>query len=282
MRDEKMSNTRQHHGRPYIIITNDDGVMSPGLHALASSIVKFADIRIIAPSHQMTATGRGLIGERDAQFRTTELEIDQETITAYHAPCSPAHIVLLGLQIFVPERQPDLLISGINYGENMGRDISMSGTIGAAIQSVCMGIPALAVSLQTPIHFHFLHGETEWSAAACFAARFARLMLDRSLPDDVEMLKVDVPDSATEDTPWQVTRMARQSYFTAEIKNPVINSRLSDAEVTALRDPENLVKGTDIHTVVVEEKVSVTPLSLDYTSRTDLERLQAYLNNDKY
>ncbi len=266
--------------RPFILLTNDDGVNSPGLHALASAILPFADIRIIAPSHQMTATGRGLFGDRHAQLETSELTINQTKIIAYHAPCSPAQVVMLGAKIFREEREPDLLISGINYGENMGRDITMSGTVGAAIQAACMGIPALAMSMQTPINGHFIHSEADWSAASFFSAKFARLMLERKMPPDVDLLKVDVPETATEDTPWQVTRQANKSYFTAEFKKPVKNSSLADSEVKALRDLQDLDTNSDIYVFLKKDVVVVTPISLDFTSRTDLNKLQSYLKSD--
>jgi 5'/3'-nucleotidase len=266
--------------KPLIFITNDDGIRSPGLHALASALLSFADVLIVAPSNQMTAAGRGLSGDRGANLEQIQLKLGNETVEAWHAPCSPAQVVILGVQIFGVRRFPDLLISGINYGENMGRDITMSGTVGAAIQGACMGIPSLAVSTETPIDLHFKHGEVDWSTASWFAAEFARKMLEKKLPSDVELLKLDVPQSATRETPWRMTHLANQSYFSARIPAPDVNSTLSDSEVKVMVDTESLNKDSDVYAFLVDRVVSVTPLSLDFTSRTDLGKLAEYMGND--
>lgn len=267
--------------KPLIYLTNDDGVQSPGLQALVSEIIQFADIKIIAPSHQMTATGRGLFGGREVTLETTELNIDGLNIAAYHAPCSPAQVVMLGVKIFRQEREPDLLISGINYGENLGRDITMSGTVGAAIQGTCMGIPSLAVSMQTPIDDHYKYGEVNWQTASYFAAKFAKIMLERTMPPDVDLLKVDVPENATRETQWQVTSVARQSYFSAELESPTLESSLADSQIVKIKDYSHLDQDSDIYVFLKKGKVTVTPISLDFSSRTDLQKLQDYLNNSK-
>ncbi|MBU2510068.1 hypothetical protein KJ966_01980 [bacterium] len=264
---------------PLIFLTNDDGVHSPGLLALASAIQPFADIEIIAPSHQMTASGRGLFGDRSAPLETTTLDINNRKVTAYHAPCSPAQVVMLGIQVLGAKRKPDLLISGINYGENVGRDISMSGTIGAAIQAKCMNVPAMAVSMQVPVDYHFTYGEVDWSVTGYFAQKFARMLLNRPLPEDVDLLKLDVPQNSTRDTKWRVTRVAHQSNFEAQIKNPSLSSRLSDADIKVGMDFETLDKDSDIHAIQVDKVVSITPLSLNYTSRIELLKLQEFIND---
>ena len=265
--------------RPLIFVTNDDGVRSPGLHALVAAFLPFADVRIVAPSSQMTAAGRGLSGNRSAKLESIELSIENQVITAYHAPCSPAQVVILGVQIFGSEGFPDLLVSGINYGENMGRDITMSGTVGAAIQGACMGIPSLAVSAQTPIDMHFKHGEINWKTPSWFAAKFAKIMLEKKMPFDVDILKLDIPQTAQHSTPWRITRLADQSYFSARIPSPTLESALSDSEVKIASDPATLDPQSDIYTFLVDKMVSVCPLSLDLTSRTDLKKLSAYLRN---
>ena len=264
--------------RPYILLTNDDGVHSPGLQALASAILPMADIEIIAPSGQMTATGRGLFGDRSLQLETTTLDINGQSITAYHAACSPALVVYLGAQIFRHQRKPDLLISGINYGENMGFDVTMSGTVGSAMQAAAMGIPALAVSKQTNLDTHYEHTEEDWDAAAFFGARFAALMLKNQLPSDVDLIKVDVPDSATRETPWRLTRQAKHNYFVRIIEQPTLESRLSDGTLKIPEDPKQLAQDTDIYTLIEKGLVSVTPLSLDATSRTDFRKLNDLLD----
>lgn len=265
--------------KPLIFLTNDDGVSSPGLMALASVVEKFADIEIIAPSNQMTAAGRGLFGERETQLQTSEIEINDKVISAYHAPISPAQVVMQGVQILAGKQKPDLLISGINYGENLGRDISMSGTIGAAFQAASMGLPALAVSLQTPIHYHYEHGDMDWEIAAFFAEKFAKKMLDRVFPDDVDVLKLDIPQNASKETPWKVTKVGRMSNFLAQIPSPNSNSTLREAKITINPDFIHADKDSDVYTVHAEKIVSVSPISLDFTSRVDLNKLHDFLEN---
>lgn len=268
------------HERPLIFLTNDDGIQSPGLHALAEAIGVVAEIKIIAPSNQQTAAGRGLNGSRDTQLQVSTLVIDGNEVEAYHNDCSPAQVVLQGIQVFGAERSPDLLISGINYGENLGRDITMSGTVGAAIQAASMGIPALAVSLQVPIEYHYFHGDdVDWSIAGHFAQVFALKMLNRTMPDDVDLLKIDIPSEASRNTPWKVTRVSRQSYFTARIDSPSLNSRLSDSVVNVQIDRDKLEKDSDIHTIMIDRNVSVAPVSLDMSSRLDRHKFHEYMNH---
>ncbi len=227
----------------------------------------------------MTATGRGLFGDRSAQLETTTLEINDQEIIAYHASCSPAQVVLLGINVLGVNRKPDLLISGINYGENVGRDISMSGTVGAAIQAKCMDVPSLAVSLQVPIDYHYEYGEVDWSVTSYFAQKFAQMMLSRDLPIDVDLLKLDVPQGATEDIQWRITRTSRQSYFNARMESPTLSSTLSDSVIEVGVDLETVEKDSDIYAIQVDKVVSVTPISLDYTSRIDLSMLHEFIGD---
>ncbi|MCP4752058.1 MAG: 5'/3'-nucleotidase SurE [Proteobacteria bacterium] len=272
-----MSGKNNPNERPLVFLTNDDGIQSPGLHALAAAILPLAEIVIVAPSHQQTAAGRGLTGDKDTRLSSTELKIADHKITAYHNSCSPAVVVMQGIQIFETERKPDLLISGINYGENLGRDITMSGTVGAAVQGACMGIPSLAVSLQTPTEYHYQHAQVDWESASFFARKFARIMLDGTLPMDVDLMKLDIPQNATRETPWRITCLEKQSYFSARIESPSLDSRLSDAKIGVAVDKEILDKNSDIYAILVDEVVSVTPISLDATSRVSLSRLQEHI-----
>ncbi len=265
--------------RPLIFLTNDDGIDSPGLLALANSISQFAEIEIIAPSDQMTASGRGLFGDRSKPLIPKDLIINGENFTAYHTPGSPAQVVMLGMQVIGAKRFPDLLISGINYGENVGQDISMSGTIGAAIQARCMGVPALAVSLQVPVEYHYQYGEVNWDVAGHFSAKFAQKMLGITLPKDVDLLKVDIPQDATRDTEWTVTKVANRGNFMALLDSPNLNSTLKECKIVVRDDFETVEKDSDIYTLHIKKLVSVSPISLDVTSRIELPKLQNFIND---
>jgi 5'-nucleotidase len=172
------------------------------------------------------------------------------------------------------------VVSGINYGENVGTGITISGTVGAAMEAASMEIPALAVSLETAQEHHRSYSmEVDFSAAAFFTAYFARLLLEKRFPHDVDLLKVDVPNTATQQTPWQVTRLSRQRYY-----EPVAPQRSSwDVPgkvgycngVSLVNEPSD----TDVYVLQKRRQVSVTPISLDMTARVDFRELERLLRD---
>ena len=110
--------------------------------------------------------------------------------------------------------KPDLVVSGINFGENLGTGVTVSGTVGAALEAAGIGIPALAISLETLIEHHYsLSEDVDFRAAAHFTGNFARLLLNQDMPSDVDVLKIDVPIEATQETPWEITRISRVRLF---------------------------------------------------------------------
>jgi 5'-nucleotidase len=179
----------------------------------------------------------------------------------------------------MPQR-PDLVVSGINYGENVATGVTISGTVGAALEAASHGIPALAMSLETGREHHQSYStEVDFSAAAWFTALFARKILEMRFPPDVDLLKVEVPGRATRQTPWQVTRLARQRYYV-----PVLHKRKSweDPGVVDYVEKAELddrYKGSDVYVLRVQQEVSVTPLSLDLTSRVNMDELDHLLRN---
>jgi 5'-nucleotidase len=263
--------------RPLIFITNDDGIASPGLRAAARAVLDLGDVLITAPSTQQTAAGRSCAGNGEAALRKVPFELDGRQVEAYHCECTPAQAVRHALQVLFAGRRPDLLISGINYGENVGNCVTISGTVGAALEGASHGIPALAVSLETDTASHLRHTEQDWRAAGHFLCHFARRVLADGLPFDVDVLKVDVPDDATPETPWRLARQSRQGYFATFLDRPAPESRLRDAVLRIAVDEESLEKDSDIYALKVERMVAVTPLSLDLTSRADPASLRCRL-----
>jgi 5'-nucleotidase len=152
--------------------------------------------------------------------------------------------------------------------------------VGAALQAAEWRIPALAVSLQTDTRYHFHYGEVDWTAAAHFARQFAERLLRQAMPDDVHVLNVVVPDDATPATPVRITRLARQPYFNTVVEAPTAASRIGDVRFGVMIDPLRLEPDTDIHAIVSDRIVSVTPLSLDLTSRVDRAALGTLLLGD--
>ena len=129
----------------------------------------------------------------DRQIRREAVTVGCQAMPAYGLTGSPAQAVLYGVLALAPHlygRKPDLVISGINYGENLGTCVTASGTVGAALQAAELGVPGLAVSLETDKAFHLHHGQDmDWSAAAAITRHFAQTMLAARLPFDVDVLK---------------------------------------------------------------------------------------------
>ena len=265
--------------RPLFLLTNDDGIRSPGLRAAARAVRDLGDVLVVAPATQQTAMGRSFTGRPDAFLEPVPFEVDGQPIRAYACEGSPASVVRHGLQALCRDRRPDLLVSGINYGENVGTSISASGTVGAAMEAAARGIPALAASQQMhPDHFT-RHEAPDWRASEHFLRLFACKLVGTRLPQDVDLLKLDVPEDATPHTPWRLSRLSRQRYFEVVIDDPGPHSRLKDGRVTVQVDHEALEPDSDVHALVRERVVAVTPLSLDATSRADFADIHRALED---
>jgi 5'-nucleotidase len=263
-----------------ILLSNDDGIESPGLWAAAEALSALGFVTVAAPLLQSSGVGRSMPTSSDGIIRTKVMNVCGRDWTVHAVGGTPAQAVLHGILEIMPQR-PDLVVAGINYGENVGTGVTISGTVGAALEAASQGIPGLAMSLETAREHHTSYStEIDFSTAAWFTALFARMILERRFPPDVDVLKVDVPAGATTRTPWQVTRIARQRYY-----EPVLRKRKSwdepgvvDYDEAAILD--ETFKGTDVYALRVEKEVSVTPLSLDLTSRVDLDMLERLLRKD--
>jgi 5'-nucleotidase len=262
-----------------ILLTNDDGIQSPGLWAAAEALSPLGFVTVAAPREQASGTGRSLPVISDGVIRPEIVRVHGKDWTVYAIGGTPAQAVQHGIVEIMPQR-PDLVVSGINYGENVGTGITISGTVGAALEAAAMDIPALAMSLETEQHHHLSYSnEVDFSTAAYFTAYFARLLLERRFPPDVALLKVDVPASATPQTPWEVTRLALQRYY-----EPLRPKRTdwSEPERVGYHRVELLgaeQAGSDVHTLRARRRVSVTPISLDLTSRVDFGELDRLLRS---
>lgn len=264
--------------RPLILLTNDDGIASPGLLAAAQAVCDLGELLIVAPATQQTGMGRGTPPIVDGVLTVQSLRVGCEDVQVYALNGSPAQTVVIAVLGIAP-RRPALVISGINHGENLGTAVTGSGTVGAALQAAEMGMPGLAVSLETDKAFHYNHGAgLQWGAAAHFTRFFAQRMLGAALPFDVDVLKIDVPAEATAQTQWRITRQARQSYY--KVLAPaqrMAPGPLVEFDYGIEIDWETLAEDTDVYAFSHDRVVAVTPLSQDLTSRTDLERLEQLL-----
>jgi len=265
--------------KPQILLTNDDGIRSPGLWAAASSLSDLGYVTVTAPRDQSSGMGRSLPNTSDGIIRLEKVQVNGQEWSVYAVGGSPAQAVQHGAYE-VLKRKPDLVVSGINYGENVASGVTISGTVGAALEAASLHIPAMAVSLEADSKYHLSYSnDMDFSVAAKFTARIARLLLEKKLPPDVNVLKVDVPSDATLETPWELTRVSMQRYY--ETVAPDRDS-WDEPAIMGYREAGNLKQepeGTDVHALRVKRVISVTPLSLDMTSRVDFNELDKLMRS---
>ena len=242
----------------HIMLTNDDGVHAPGLKMLFEHIQKLGKTTIIAPEHDNSAASHSLTMSRPLRVR--EIAENIYTING-----TPTDCVTIGIGKILPQR-PDLVISGINPGPNIGDDVSYSGTVSAAIESTMLGIPSIAVSLAAesePLHY---------GTAAAFVVRLAKIILEKGLPKDT-LLNVNVPNTASEGIEGVAfTRRGRRLYDDAikETFDPWGRKHYWIGGGTPSFDA-----GEDTDSAAISvNKISITPMHLDPTNYEALTHLQ--------
>lgn len=262
-----------------ILLTNDDGIKSPGLWAAAAALSELGYVTVVAPRDQSSGMGRSLPITSDGIIKEEKLEIKGQEWPVYAVGGTPAQAVLHGILEIMPQK-PDIVVSGINYGSNLGTGITISGTVGAAMEAAALGYRALAVSLETAPDLHLTYSkDVEFFVAAHFTLQFARFLLEKPSFPDVDLLKVDVPDDATIATPWHLTRLAKQRYY-----DPVAPERKSWSVPGTMGykeapEPEDEASDSDVYVLRKKRLVSVTPISLDMTSRVDFTELEAFFQD---
>ncbi len=258
---------------PLILVTNDDGVDSPGLVGAVRAVHDLGEVLVVAPKEQQTGGGRSLPNTNNGVIFEEDIRLDGVRLAAYSIKGSPAQAVQYGV-LELASRRPALVVSGINYGENVGSGVTVSGTVGAALEAAAIGLPALAVSAETSKEYHYNPSEdVDLRAAIYFTRLFARWLLTAPLLPDVDVLKIEVPCDATEETPWRLTRVSRQRYY-----HPLRSGRTHLADkrplgYEVLVNPATLEPDSDVAALVQHRVVSVSPLSLDLTSRVDFDHL---------
>ncbi len=267
--------------KPLVLFTNDDGIESPGLWASAEAFTDIADVLVVAPRAQQSGMGRSLPVTSEGRIIAQEMRFNGAAYTVYAVDGTPAQAVQHGV-IELADRQPSLLVSGINYGENAGNGVTISGTVGAALEAASLGVPAIAISQQTSIDLHTSYSpDVDFKPAAHFARLFGLWMMNERRPDDVDILKIDVPLGATLITPWKVSRLSRNRVYW-----PTRPERLALSDVGRMgyhyaANPAEAEPDSDVYVLLQEKVVSVTPISLDMTSRTDMYRLGQLLAGEK-
>lgn len=252
---------------PLILVTNDDGWQARGLRAAIQAVWGLGEVWVAVPGTQQTAASRSLPNTIGGITETT-LVVEGATLPALIVQGTPAQTVQYALTWWCP-RQPTLLVAGINQGENVGSDVTVSGTVGAALEGACWGIPGLAISLETGTEHHFGQGEgLDFAAAIAIARRLVALVLAHGLPDGVDILKVDVPADATPHTPWRLACASRLYYWLPAPYEP------DPADPTRLiapyyRNPARFqdAADSDVTVLAVHRQVAVVPLTIDLTAR---------------
>ncbi len=242
-----------------ILVTNDDGVHSPGLIALAKALQKLGEVWVVAPDRERTAVAHAVTLHKP--LRITRLAARQFCVNG-----TPVDCVNLALMEVMP-KPPALIVSGINKGVNLGDDVVYSGTVSAAVEGAILGVPAMAVSQEGDIRFRFEVG-------ARYAARVAAMILQWGLPEET-ILNVNVPD--------------RPARAIRGVKVTCLSRRRFDNPIVEKTDPRGRkyywIAGTRIswsrkkdadYEAIHQGLVSLTPIHLDTTHYAALDQFRRW------
>jgi 5'-nucleotidase len=239
---------------PHIVITNDDGIFAPGLRALVKGLEGLGTISVVAPSRERSAAAQSLTLRQP-------IYCDQVAEREWAVEGTPADAMIIALHTLFPEK-PDLVISGINRGGNLGENVYYSGTVGAAMEAAINHVPAIAISLS------FRGKDFNFEPAAQFARRLVPLVFKEGIPAGI-VLNVNVPNKWKGDV-----RFTRQSSkITRNILQPGQDPRgrkyywLHEQEVKEEVGPD-----TD-YAAIFDGAISITPLELDHTHVPSLNHL---------
>lgn len=242
-----------------ILVSNDDGYSAPGLEALVHALQGLGDITVVAPETNHSGASNSLTLNRPLTVRTAA----NGFVYVNGTPSDCVHVALTGLM----DARPDLIVSGINNGANMGDDTLYSGTVAAAAEGYLFGIPAIAFSLV----------EKGWEHLDS-AARAARLVVDRHIAQPLVapvLLNVNIPCMPFEQMDgMEVTRLGKR-----HPSEPVVRTTTPYGDTVYWIGPVGLVAdaspGTDFH-AISQRKVSLTPLRLDLTQHSQLDELRTW------
>jgi 5'-nucleotidase len=242
-----------------ILIANDDGYLAPGLAALAAAVADLGQVQVIAPEQNASGTSNALTLNRPLQiFEAAPGGVQTGFRFVNGTPSDTVHLALTG----VLDQRPDLVLSGINQGANMGDDTLYSGTVAAAMEGFLFGVPAIAFS-------QVEKGWQHLEAAARTARALVQQLLCDGLPAEPFLLNVNIPNRADADQlPRRVTRLGRR-----HASSPVIRQVNPRGEtiywIGPAGDARDAGDGTDFH-ATSQGAVSITPLQVDLTHHAGL------------
>jgi 5'-nucleotidase len=232
---------------PRILVTNDDGVHSEGIKALADALTSLGDVTVVAPIQEASAIGHALTLRRP-------LRIDTIGPNVFAVDGTPTDCVNLAIT-HVLKGKPDLIVSGINKGWNLGDDVTYSGTVSGALEGALLEIPSIAVSTQR------IKDECEFGPSATAAAMIAQAVLERGMPK-FTLLNINVPMAATKG--FRVTVQAKRNHVT------VVDARMDPRhrEYYWIEEGQNEWEPHDRsdYQAVRDGYISITPLQPDMTA----------------
>jgi 5'-nucleotidase len=243
-----------------ILLSNDDGYFAPGLAELAQALSRIADIVVVAPERDRSGASNSLTLDRPLIVRKSHLGF----LYVNGTPTDCVHLAVTGLL----DQQPDMVVSGINHGANMGDDTIYSGTVAAATEGFLLGIPSIAVSLARRTEGNY---GTAARVAAELVQRFQRAPIQQPM-----LLNVNVPDVTYDRLRGiEVTRLGRRHKAEGVVKTS--NPRGETVYwIGAAGDAADAGEGTDFH-AVASDTVSVTPLQIDLTQFAQLDTIRAWM-----
>lgn len=234
-----------------ILVTNDDGVFSEGIKLLAASLAEIAEVVVVAPDREQSATGHALTLSRP-------LRMQKMAESWYSVDGTPTDCVNLAVLSLLKDRPPDFVVSGINFGLNLGDDVTYSGTVSATFEGTLLGIPSVAFSQEVAEGFSF-------APAARFARALMEILIAEELPRDL-LLNVNVPAGPIRGLSF--TRLGRRVYKQSVIEK--LDPRGRKYYWIAGAPQWEKASGTDFEAVSASQ-ISVTPLHLDLTYYPGLE-----------
>lgn len=263
--------------KPQILLTNDDGIESPGLWAAAEALSEIGYVWVIAPREQSTGTGRSMPPQSDGIITPKKVTVHDKEWTVYAVGGTPAQAIQHGILEIIGEK-PDLVVSGINYGLNFGYAVTASGTVGAALEGAVFGVPSIASSLETGTEFHLTHSaEINFQEAAKITAYFANKYLAGGLDKAVHVLKIEIPADATADTPWEIAALSPIRYYIPTVRKRESWDEAARTDYVPEDNLEEFPHNSDVYTVLGKRKIAITPINLDMTARVDFKELEKSL-----
>jgi 5'-nucleotidase len=241
----------------HILVTNDDGVFAPGLFALLTEMRKLGEVSVLAPDHNWSASGHVKTLSRPLRVKIVELPDGSPAFACDGAPSDCVALALMG----VIEKPVDLVVSGINPNANIGHDVTYSGTVTAAMEAVINGVPAVAVSLDSPERFV---GKLDFSTSANAARKIIETVLEHELRKEM-LLNVNVPYLAENELKgYKVSRQGFRIYLDALVKRE--DPRGKPYYWIGGEPPTGVLEdGTDFGDLSAGF-VSITPIQLDLTA----------------